>query len=149
MTVDPSGKFAYVPNAYDPNNTVSQYTIDSVTGVLTPNTPSSVTAGNQPTDVAVDPSSKFAYVVNRADNTISIFTIDSNTGNMTPMTIVTTGGEPFRVVVDPSGKFVYAANEAGRISVYTLGSGGMLTPAGTVTTANGGSLSVKVVANPK
>src|ERR1700722_11199788 len=38
VTVDPSGKFAYVPNTYSNGNTVSQYTIDSVTGVLNPNT---------------------------------------------------------------------------------------------------------------
>jgi YVTN family beta-propeller protein len=55
----------------------------------------------------VDPTSKFAYVVNRQDNTVSMFTIDSSTGNLTPNTpaTVATGSQPFRIVVDPSGKF--------------------------------------------
>ena len=137
--MDPSGKFAYVPNAYDVRNAVSQYTVDSVTGVLTPNTPSIVTAGNSPTSVAVDPSSKFAYVVNRQDNTVSMYTIDSSTGNLTPNTPATiaTGGQPFRIIVDPSGKFAYVANQDSvSVSMYTLNSNGTLTPAGTAATGH-------------
>jgi len=34
ITFDPSGKFAYVPNAYG-NNDVSEYVVDADTGVLT------------------------------------------------------------------------------------------------------------------
>jgi len=83
ITVDPSGKFAYVPNndsGGEMTYGVSQYTIDSVIGVLTQNSPPAVAAGNGPTSVAVDSSSKYAYVVNRMDNTVSMFTIDSSTG---------------------------------------------------------------------
>ena len=54
-TVDPSGKFVYVPNNLF--NTVSFYTINS-DGTLTSG--GIVTTGNGPTWVAVDPSSKFA-----------------------------------------------------------------------------------------
>ncbi len=118
---------------------VWQYTIDSITGVLTQNTPPAVAAGNGPTSVAIDPSSKYAYVVNRQDDTVSMFTIDSSTGNLTPNTPATiaTGAEPFRIVVDPSGKFAYVVNEGGTASIYTLNSDGTLTAAGTVT--NGGT----------
>ncbi len=143
VTVDPSGKFAYVPNAYDSGNTVSQYTIDSVTGVLTPNTPSTATTGNQPTWVAVDPSGKSAFVVNRSDNSVSMFKIDASTGNLTPSGSIATGQEPFRIVVDPSGKFTYVVNESGSVSIYTLGSDGLLTSAGTAQTG-GVALSVAV-----
>ena len=126
ITIDPSGRFAYVPDTYSaPNNFISQYTIDSTTGVLTPNATSVVSAGNQPTAVAVDPSGKFAYVTNRQDSTVSMFTIDS-TGSLTPNGIVAAGGEPFQVTVDPSGKFVYVANEEGPLSIYTLQSDGTL-----------------------
>jgi 6-phosphogluconolactonase len=142
VTVDPSGKFAYVPNAYDPNNTVSQYAIDSVTGVLTPNTPSAVATGNQPTSVTVDPSGKFAYVVNRLDNTVSMFTINATNGTLTLVATVATGSQPFRMAIDPSGHFAYVANENGAsVSIYTLKSDGTLTPAGAAAT-QGDALSV-------
>jgi len=144
VTVDPSGKFAYVPDAYDSRNTVSQYTIDSVTGVLTPNPSGDATAGNSPTSVAVDPSTKFAYVVNRMDDTVSMYNIDSATGNLTSTGVVGTGGQPFRIVVDPTGKFVYVADESGLVSGYTIGTGGILTSTGTVTSDS--AVSVAVVA---
>jgi 6-phosphogluconolactonase len=138
VTVDPSGKFAYAPNAYSqPNNFVSQYTVDSVTGVLTPN--GFAEAGNSPTSVAVDPSSKFAYVVNRQDNTVSMFTIDPTTGSLTPNTpfTIATGQQPFGIVVDPSGGFAYVTNQAGNtVSIYTLSSNGTLTAAGTAATGS-------------
>ena len=138
IAVDPSGKFAYVPNNLSGGEMtygVSQYTIDSVSGVLTQNTTPAVAAGNGPTSVAIDSSSKYAYIVNRQDGTVSMFTIDSSTGNLSPNNPATiaTGAEPFRIVVDPSGKFAYVVNEGGTVSIYTLNSDGTLTAAGMVT----------------
>ena len=72
-----------------------------------------------PTSVAVDPSSKFAYVVNRGDNTLSMYVINSSTGDLTANGTIATGTEPFAVVVDPSGKFAYVTNESGSVSIYT------------------------------
>jgi 6-phosphogluconolactonase len=138
ITLDPSGKFAYVPDAYSqPNNFVSEFTVDSLTGVLTPTAQIAVSAGNSPTSVAVDPTSKFAYVVNRQDNTVSMFTIDPSTGNLTPNTPATiaTAEQPFRIVVDPSGNFAYVTNQdSASISIYTLNKDGTLTAAGTAAT---------------
>ena len=143
ITVDPSGKFAYVPNNDSGGPLmpygISQYTIDPVTGVLTPNNPPDVAAGNSPTSVAVDPSSKFAYVVNRQDNTISMYTIDPSSGNLTPNSPATiaTGAQPWRIIIDPSGKFVYVTNQgSASLSIYTLNSNGTLTAAGTAMTGN-------------
>jgi 6-phosphogluconolactonase (cycloisomerase 2 family) len=145
VTVSPNGKFAYVPNEGDDTVTgLSQYTIDSATGVLTPNNPEFVATGNQPTGVAVDPSSKFTFVVNRMDDSVSMYTIDPTTGNLTPNGIAGTGGEPFRIVVDPSGQFVYVANEDAPLSIFTLGTNGTLTSAGMVVTGNSAALSVAV-----
>jgi 6-phosphogluconolactonase len=136
VTVDPSGKFAYVADAYSqPNNTVWQFTVDAVTGVLTPN--GTATSGNGSTSVAVDPSSKFAYVVNRLDNTVSMFTINPTTGSLTPNTppTIATGQEPFGIVVDPSGNFAYVSNQnSASVSIYTLNGDGTLTTAGIAAT---------------
>lgn len=147
VTVSPNGKFAYVPNEGDNSGTgLSQYTIDPATGVLTPNTPEFVTTGNEPTGVAVDPSSEFAFVVNRMDSSISIYTIDPTTGNLTSSGLAGTGGTPFRIVVDPSGKFVYTANESAPLSIFTLDTNGVLTPAGMVVTGNSAAVAVAVTA---
>jgi 6-phosphogluconolactonase (cycloisomerase 2 family) len=141
IVVDPSDKFAYVVNndSGDGNAIgLSQYTINSDTGILTPNTPKFVATGDMPTAVAVDPTSKFAYVVNRLDDTVSMYTINPTTGNLTlnastanPKGTIATGSEPFCITFDPSGKFVYVTNEQSAASIYTVNSDGALTAAGT------------------
>ena len=60
VTVDPSGKFAYVANHLSDN--VSAYSINSTTGALTAISGSPFAAGGGPHSVTVDPSGKFAYV---------------------------------------------------------------------------------------
>lgn len=146
IVVAPSGKFAYVVNNLSGGqftDGVTEYTVNSTTGVLTLN--GAVAAGNAPTEIAVDPTSRFAYVVNRLDNTVSMFTIDPNTGNLTLNTSATnttatiaTGIEPFRINFDPSGKFVYVTNEQTAASIYTVNSDGTLTSVGTTGVATGG-----------
>jgi 6-phosphogluconolactonase len=148
VVVDPSGKFAYVVNNLsggEATDGVWQYTINSVTGVLTPNAPAAVAAGNAPTEIAVDPTSRFAYVVNRQDNTVSMYTIDPKTGNLTlnstaanPTATIATGTEPFRIDFDPTGKFVYVTNEGSAASIYTVNNDGTLTNAGVTGVATGG-----------
>ena len=145
VVVTPSGKFAYVVNnstGSDGSFGVFQFTVNSTTGVLTPNNPAFAASGNGPTEIAVDPTSKFAYVVNRQDNTVSMYTIDPNSGNLTlnastanPMGTVPTGTQPFRISFDPSGKFLYVANEAGPVFIYTVNNDGTLTTIG-VTAGN-------------
>lgn len=140
VVVTPSDKFAYVVNNSTGSNGsfgVFQFTVNSTTGVLTPNNPAFVASGNGPTEIAVDPTSKFAYVVNRQDNTVSMYTIDPNSGNLTlnastanPMGTIPTGTQPFRISFDPSGKFLYVANEAAPASIYTVKSDGTLAPLG-------------------
>jgi 6-phosphogluconolactonase (cycloisomerase 2 family) len=148
VVVAPSGKFAYVVNNFsDPGYGLGvwQFTLNSTTGVLTPNTTAAVSAGNGPTAIAIDPTSKYAYVVNRSDNAVSMFTIDPNTGNLTlnastanPTGTIATGIEPFRIDFDPTGKFVYVTNEQSAASIYTINSDGTLTAAGTTGVATGG-----------
>jgi len=147
VVVDPSGKFAYVVNNDSGNGNalgLSQYTINSTTGVLTPNTPEFVATGDMPTAVAVNSTSKFAYVVNWMDNTVSMYTINPTTGNLTlntttsnPTGTIATGVEPFRIDFDPSGKFVYVTNEQSAASIYTVNSDGTLNAIGTTGPATG------------
>jgi DNA-binding beta-propeller fold protein YncE len=124
---------------------VSQYTVDSTTGILTESQSFGVSAGNAPTAIAVDPTSRFAYVVNRLDNTVAMYTIDPTTGNLklnsttaNPTATIATGTEPFRIDFDLTGKFVYVTNEQSAASVYTVNSDGTLARAGTTGVATGG-----------
>ena len=155
VVVAPSGKFAYVVNNLSGGamtDGVWQYTLNSTTGVLTQNTPAAVAAGNAPTAIAIDPTSRFAYVVNRLDNTVSMYTIDSSTGNLTlnatatnPTATIPTGTEPFRIDFDPTGKFVYVTNEQSATSIYTVNGDGTLTNAG-LTGVKTGALSTAITA---
>jgi 6-phosphogluconolactonase len=147
VVVDPSGKFVYLTNncvgvipSCDGNGTVSAYTIDKTTGALTQVPGSPFAAGANTFSVAVDPSSKFAYVANVCTNlspgcvgsgTVSAYTIDSTTGALTLVlgSPFAAGNQTSSVAVDPSGKYSYAANDFGTISAYTIDSTtGALTP---------------------
>jgi 6-phosphogluconolactonase len=149
VAVAPSGKFAYVVNNFSGGEyypiAVSQYTVNSATGVLTESSSYGLAAGNAPTAIAVDPTSRFAYVVNRLDDTVSMYTVDQNTGGLTlnsstanPSGTIATGNEPFRMDFDPSGKFVYVTNEQSAASIYTVNGDGTLASAGTTGVATGG-----------
>jgi hypothetical protein len=73
--------------------------------------------------VAVDPSGKFAYVVNLNRNNVSGYRIDPTTGALTAIagSPFVTGRSPRSVAVDPSGKFAYVANQVDRtVSGYTI-----------------------------
>jgi len=157
VVIAPNGKFAYVVNNLsDPGtpNGVWQFIRDQSSGVLTPNPTAAAAAGNGPTGVAVDPSGRFAYVVNRQDNTVSMFTIDPASGSLAlnattayPTGTVTTGALPFRIAFDPSGKFVYVTNEDSAASVYTVNEDGTLTNIGS-TGVTTGAVATAITAVP-
>jgi hypothetical protein len=116
-------QFVYVANLGGSN--VLGYTINPVTGALTPIAGSPFAAGGGPTSVTVDPNGKFAYVANFGG--VSGYTINPVTGALTPI-----AGSPFgaelgqkSIVSDPNGKFVYVVNvgfadENGHVSGYTI-----------------------------
>ncbi len=108
VTVDPSGKYAYVANFS--NNTISQYKIGP-DGALSPMTPATVVTGLYPSSVTVGPSGKYAYVANYGDSTFSQYKIGTG-GLLSAMTpsIVASGQYPRSITIDPLGKFAYAAH---------------------------------------
>jgi 6-phosphogluconolactonase len=99
ITIDPTGKFAYIANYW--SNDVSAYTI-SATGALTPIncvsggcSGTNFAAGANPFSVTVDPTGKFAYVANHTSDNISVYTIDATTGLLTSVgTTVVVGSAP-------------------------------------------------------
>jgi 6-phosphogluconolactonase (cycloisomerase 2 family) len=118
--MDPTGRFAYVPNAN--SNNVSAYAINTTTGALSP-VPGSFAAGTGPIYVAVDPTGRFAYVPNETSNNVSAYGIDSTTGALSPVP-----GSPFaagsasaRVTLEPTGRFAYVLNaNSNNVSAYGI-----------------------------
>jgi 6-phosphogluconolactonase len=86
--------------------------------------------GSQPISVAVDPTGKFAYVVNNFGNNVSAYSIAAG-GFLTPLpgSPFQAGNNPDSVAVDPTGKFAYVANQVGdNVSAYRISDNGALTP---------------------
>ena len=148
VTVDPSGKFAYVPNGGGGSTIISMYTINGTTGALTSLGP--IAAGGFPTSVAVDPSGKFVYVANQngtpgSAGNVAMFTINATTGALTSIGTIAAGTDPGSVTVDPTGKFSYVANSGSNdVSMYTINTTtGALASIGTIAAGTGpGSVAV-------
>jgi len=87
VTVDPTGKFAYVANQV--SNSISAYTINAATGALTAVSGSPFPAGSAPWSLT-DPSGKFAYVANASSGSISVYAVDGSSGVLTAVS-----GSPF------------------------------------------------------
>ncbi len=145
VAVDPFGKFAYVANWGDWDDSagsISVYTINATTGALTS---IGTTGGDGPLSVVAGPSGKFAYVPNR--DGVAIYTINATTGALTFIGTIAVEGS---VALDPSGKFAYVATasdtlgSAGNVSMYTINATtGALTSIGTVAAGtNPGSMAV-------
>lgn len=140
LAVHPSGKFVYVANegGFTPTS-VSMYSIDATTGVLT--LIGTVAVDGRAIAVTVDPSGKFAYVADGGDNSdgskggnVSMYTIDATTGVLTSIGKIAAGMSPTSVAVHPTGKFIYVVNQdSNDISMYTINTTtGNLTSIGTL-----------------
>jgi uncharacterized repeat protein (TIGR02543 family) len=138
MTLHPSGAYLYVAGYFD--SIVFQYAIGA-TGALSPLSPASVATDIYPGAIAVDPSGKFAYVVNaNAAAAISLYTVGTD-GVLTPMTPATLAATTYfaNVAIDLSGKYLYATSgyPGSTVSQYTVGANGTLTPMAQPTVPSG------------
>jgi YVTN family beta-propeller protein len=141
VTVDPSGKFAYVPNGNYPASAGAMliYAVNATTGAL--KSIGTIATGSDPVAVTIDPAGKFAYVTNSGSNDVSMYTINATTGALTSAGTATTGKSPAFMAVDPTGKFAYVADSgSNEVSMYTINATtGALTSAGTIATGTGPS----------
>lgn len=124
-----NGKFVYVANANTNNpsgqqGTVSAFSIGSG-GALTPVYGSSAPlpyAGITPSASASDPTSRFLYITDAAQNQLYAYTINQD-GTLTSLTNgpFATGTYPDAITIDPSGTYIYVANySSNSISAYTI-----------------------------
>jgi 6-phosphogluconolactonase len=136
LAVSPNGKFVYVTNNIlqfsDESGGVSAFVVNTSTGALTPVPGSPFAAGMETFGMAIDPSGRFAYVVDGLSADVSVFSINATTGALTPVP-----GSPFAedfgpitVALSPNGRFAYVANNGtSSVSAYTINiTTGALTP---------------------
>jgi 6-phosphogluconolactonase (cycloisomerase 2 family) len=135
VSVDPTGRFAYVAN-FNTHN-VSAFAINANTGALS--AIGTYPAGTNPSFVNVDASGKFVYVTNQASNTVSSYSIHAVSGALTALPAVSARNGPSSIAMAGGAaaptytpKFAYAANYGSSdVSVYTINAGtGTLTSAG-------------------
>jgi len=131
LAVDGSEQFLYVanPSARNPppsstTGNISGFTITS-TGALTPilGSPFTVTNGNGPSAITVDPSGKYVYATTAGSSfSIWCFTITPANGQLVAVTnspFSLTGGGLF-ALFDPSGNYLYiGSQDANGIAGYT------------------------------
>ncbi len=124
----------YVANYHDAS--ISQYTIDPVTGALSPKSPATVATDQTPVHIAVSPDGKSAYVAS-FNGSVSQYTIDPVTGGLSPKSpaTVAAGQSPWDVAVTPDGKSAYATNYGDNtVSEYNINpTTGTLSPKTTAT----------------
>ncbi|MCU7829928.1 MAG: lactonase family protein [Candidatus Thiodiazotropha sp. (ex Myrtea sp. 'scaly one' KF741663)] len=108
ITIDPSGRFAYVAISTD---VISAFSIDSSSGALTLLTGSPFVAGDNPGSITVDPTGRFAYATNLISDDVSAYSIDPSTGALSAIGLtVPAGNGPVSIDIDPTGRFAYVAN---------------------------------------
>jgi 6-phosphogluconolactonase (cycloisomerase 2 family) len=114
MAVDPTGRFAYVANETD--STISQYSINTVTGALSTIT-TAIASGPSPQRIVIDPTGRFVYVGNQsASQSISQLAINQNTGALSTITTaLAIGISIVYMAIDPIGRFVYVTTNASTI----------------------------------
>lgn len=134
VAVHPTGKWAYAVNNSSGANSVSEYVVGS-NGALTANgtvsiPPAGATPAN-PRTMVIDPTGRYAYVINQNIGTISMFTIDGTGHLIANGGSVAAGSQPVDIVVEPLGRYAYAVDASGnQVLAYKINANGTLTANG-------------------
>ena len=108
----PATATAYVANAG--STLVTQYAIGAG-GLLSPLSPPTVAAGDDPSAIAVSPDGRSVYVANLFGNTVSQYDVDASSGRLSPKTpaTVATGVRPRSIAVTPNLAVRHRSRERG------------------------------------
>jgi 6-phosphogluconolactonase len=111
LAISPNGNYLYTANFGD--NTISEFTVDPTSGLLTAIAGSPIGETNTgPVALLVDPSGKYLYVANQqSSGNVAGFTIGSN-GALSLLTSspYPTGASPNFIATDPAGNFLFVGN---------------------------------------
>ena len=135
----PDGAFVYITNSS--GNTVSQFSRNVTTGLLSALSPATVATGTTPRFLAISEDGASVYITNSVSNSISQFSRNVSSGLLTALSpaTVATGAGPRGIAIAPDGTSVYVANNSGStISQYSRNvSSGLLTALSPATVATG------------
>jgi 6-phosphogluconolactonase len=143
IVVDPAGTVLYTGNTGAAGASISGFSINSTTGVLTPITgsPQLVAVNN---DIGIDPQGKFLFVTEgNTTGLVAVYPIDvtqpGGLGAQPAGSPFAAGNAPNSISFDPSGKFAYVGDDGGNnVSEFSLdGTTGVLTLNGSVATGMG------------
>jgi 6-phosphogluconolactonase (cycloisomerase 2 family) len=126
MVMDSKGKFVFVAN--QGSNSISVFSADSGTGLLTEITGSPFATAAGPSGLAMTGNTLF--VANQGAGKVSVYTVDATSGKPTEVagSPFPAGTSPSALDVDSSGKFLYVADmAAGSVLAFSIASSGQLT----------------------
>jgi 6-phosphogluconolactonase (cycloisomerase 2 family) len=115
-------RFVYVGN-WDPSaESISGFSADPATGLLTPLSGFPVKTHGQPLTLAAHPNNRFLYASNENIGQIDAYSIDPTTGGLTPLqgSPFSTGLGSFRLTMHPSGRFLYLCTLNNKVYGYTV-----------------------------
>lgn len=112
LAMTPDGSSLYVANSA-PANSISEFAVDSSTGLLTQLSGSPIVqAYISPGAALVDSSGKYLYVTNEGSGNITAYAIATGGGltalNDSPFTA---HSQPISIAIDPAGRYVYVGNQ--------------------------------------
>lgn len=124
LTMDETGNYLYAATS---NNNVQEYKINQSTGALS--SIGTISTGDYPFSMAIDPDNKFLYVVNYYGNNMNAYTINQSTGVLSAIATYPAGANPSFVTVAPNGQFLYTLGNGNSVAGYTINTTtGGLTP---------------------
>jgi 6-phosphogluconolactonase (cycloisomerase 2 family) len=150
--VDPTGRYLYVID--ETHSTLYGFTISQTDGTLTPiSTLIGYTSShiNGPSDVLIDRTGQFLYIVNNGNATVSEFTIGAG-GKLTAGASTPSGTAPvFATIdsVDPGAQILIVPGGDSTVSAYTIApTNGALALVGSATTVTGASALDNAIVDP-
>jgi 6-phosphogluconolactonase (cycloisomerase 2 family) len=127
-TIDPTNTYLYVPTG---DGNVSSFQITSNGQLSTPGTVSPVAGAGFLTNIVIDPSGKYIYVVDNNVVPSNIYAFNVGTGGAFGAAIgsaIPAGNTSFGMAIDPTSTLLAVDNQfSDTISLFTIGSTGALT----------------------
>ena len=111
LAIDSSGAHLYVANS-SPDNSISEFTVDATTGLLTLATTTGGGTLTSPVGLLIDNSGKYLFVANAGASNLSAYAIasDGSLSLLTTNSSVPTNAHPSFLVSDPNGKYLFVGN---------------------------------------
>jgi 6-phosphogluconolactonase (cycloisomerase 2 family) len=146
MVMDSNGKFVFVAN--QGSNSVSVFSADANTGLLTEITGSPFATSAGPSGAAITGSTLF--VANQGAGTVSVYAVDPASGKLTQAagSPFAAGTSPASLDIDSSGKFLYVADLAtNSILAFSISGSSLSAISGSPFAAGTAPVNVRVAGN--